>query len=154
MTAILVQPLTQGPILVTPYLPGAPTVIALESIPGPPGASLSAIELTVDAGVTAIGPGVKTDVTVEHDHVITGWRMVADRVGDLDMDISMTSFDNFPAGFASIDGGNLSMTGAEKAEGGTLGWMTTIPARSILRYTVLSASLIRRVTVALKVERG
>lgn len=152
MPPILVQPLSREPILVSPILAGAPNVIALEGIPGPPGAALSTIALTIDAGVMAIGPGIKDDVPVEYAHSLTGWRIVADQAGDIKVDISMTSYANFPAGFVSI--GTAQIIGASKAEGDMTGWLPDIPAGSILRYTVISANLIRRATVSLAVERG
>lgn len=134
----------------------APTlIIKREGIAGPSAVALSVIGINLDAGVQEISPGVKTDVPVEHDQLITGWTIVADQVGDIELDILATTYAAFPAGFVSIVGATPpKIVNGDKAEGDAADWTKNISKDMILRYVVQSADTIRRATVTLNVEKG
>jgi hypothetical protein len=143
-------------------IPAANLIIQREGIPGlepgppgPEGVVISTIGITLDAGVTTIGPGVKLDIPVEHAQKITGWTLLGNRDGNLEVDVLMTSYAAFPAGFVSIVGSTPpELIAQEKAEGDAADWIVDIPDDSILRYTVVGADLISRATLTLNVEKG
>lgn len=137
---------------------GAPAVIPLGAIPGPPGPlaeRLQAITFVVDGGGVAIIPGIKGDLFVPYDCTITGWTLIADRIGDILVDVEVDNLLAFPPTVAdTIVAASPPILIAQQANSGLpVGWITSLPAQSVLRYKVVSALDVQRVTIALTVER-
>jgi hypothetical protein len=154
---IVIERLSVAPILIEPLMDGALSIIAISTMPGPFGpVALQeiAIDLIVDGQGAAILPGVKADIPINWAGTISGWKLVGDQTGSCVVDI-LKGDPVHAVPYASIVGGSgPSMTTVEAAEGGTVGWATDIEPGDILRFQVVSISSIRRLTVALFVERA
>src|SRR5690606_9777362 len=55
-----------------------------------------AIVLIIDGGGSAITTGVKADIPIEFDATITGWTLVADQAGTIQIDLWKDTLANFP----------------------------------------------------------
>lgn len=155
---ILVAPLADEPIFVQHLAGGAPNVIVIENIPGPPGAiSLAAttMAVTIDGQGGVIVPGMKADLPIGFDGELTGWAVLGDLAGDLEMDILLgRPFDPVPVPYSSIVAGNPpELIATDVMQGDVVGWTIALSEGDVLRYTVVSAAIVRRATVALFVER-
>lgn len=155
---ILIEPLSDIPIRVERLADVAPHVILLQAIPGPPGPTSlarTAMAINIDATFAPFLPGDKADLAVPFNGTIVGWQAFAWPAGNVTVDIRRTAFAAFPPGPAdSITNGDpIELVGASKGEGDAASWLTGLSEGDVLRYTVLTNDTIRRLSVALFVER-
>lgn len=112
------------------------------------------IGLVVDGGGSVIQPGIKGDVRIPWDAIITKWTLLADVSGSIVIDIWKDTLANYPPTNAgSITASAPPTLSAEvAAEDSTLtGWTTSISAGDVLRFNVDSASTVTRVTLIIEV---
>ena len=117
---------------------------------------ISAIEVIIDGGGSAITTGVKADIEVPFNCTILQATALADQTGSIQVDIWKDTYANFPPDDAdSITGTSpVSISSSNKSQDSTLsGWTTTISAGDILRFNVDSCSTITRCTISLKVRK-
>ena len=117
---------------------------------------ISAIEVIIDGGDSAITTGVKADIEVPFNCTILQATALANETGSIQVDIWKDTYANFPPTDAdSITGSNpITISSSNKSQDSTLsGWTTTISAGDILRFNVDSCSSIKRCTISLKVRK-
>ena len=98
--------------------------------------------------------GNKGFLTIDVTGVIQSWVIVADAIGDLELDIRKCSFDDFP-NVASICGGNGPQLNSDvKSTDITLtGWSKQLNAGDIIQYEVINTTVsISNFAIALKVK--
>jgi hypothetical protein len=153
---ITVVPLSPKPILVEPIGGGAPTVVVVSGGSGPFGPvsmAVSTIAVTIDGQGTVIVPGDKADVPINWNGRITGWELLSDLAGGAVVSIKKAR-PLEAAPYASItNGDDPSLIAVAAAAGDALTWDADLIAGDALRISVVSLNTIRRLTVALFVER-
>lgn len=107
----------------------------------------------IDGDGSAITTGIKGHVVIDSDYEVTGWTVIGDQSGSIVVDVKRATFTNFPT-TASISGTERpTLSAAQKAEDLTLtSWTTTLNARDVLEFEVLSATTVTLVTVALRLR--
>jgi hypothetical protein len=111
----------------------------------------------VDGGGSTITTGVKFDLEVPYNAIITRWDMLPDVSGSMVLDIWQDTYANFPPTVADTlsVSEKPTLTAASKSQDTSLnsgnGWAVT--QGNILRFNVTSVSTITRVTLALHVTR-
>lgn len=111
-----------------------------------------AINFIIDGGGAAITTGSKGYVSIPVAATLTGWVVLGDQTGSIDVTIKRATYSGFPT-TSSISGSNdPTLTSAQKNEnlGPLSGWTSTaISAGDVLEYNVASATTVQRVTVVL-----
>jgi len=105
-----------------------------------------------DGGGSTIAAGTEIEVRVEQGFLITGWFIIADQSGDIQIDIWRDTFANYPPTPAdSITAGNEpAISSADKGDDQVLtGWDTTVNDGDILKFVVDSATTITRMSIYL-----
>ncbi len=116
----------------------------------------STIVFVIDGGGSVITAGIKGDIPVGFDCVITRAELLADQTGSIVIDIFKDNFASFPptVGQSITASAKPTISSSDKDEDTTLtGWTTTITKGDILRFNVDSVTTIQRVTVALTVNK-
>lgn len=120
---------------------------------GPDPAKVHRVLPVVFDGIgSVLTTGVKGDVAVHFDAEIIRWRLLADQVGDLVVDIWKTDYAGFPPTVADTitAAAQPTLTAADKAEDTTLtGWTVLLAAGDTLRFNIDSAGTVTRVTLLL-----
>jgi len=114
------------------------------------------INFVIDGGGSAITTGVKGDIEIGFDCIITSCRVLPDQSGSIVVDIWKDTYANYPPTDADTITSSTppTVTATTKSEDTTLtSWTTTISAGNILRFNVDSVTTIERVTISLTVER-
>lgn len=117
---------------------------------------LGELVFIVDGGGSQVNLPVTTDLRVPYDCLITGWDLVADQVGSIQIDIWKNTYSNYPPSSGnSITGSSKpSITLALKAQSSTLtGWATSLSEGEYLRFNVDSVSTITKANLSLKTVR-
>lgn len=99
--------------------------------------------------------GIWGDVPVHFDGVILEWRLIAQQVGDLQVDIWKTDYAGFPPTVAdAITGTDKPLLSAAQKNDDTLltGWTTSIVVGDVLRFNIDSASVITKATLTLTIQ--
>lgn len=113
--------------------------------------------VVIDGGGSTIGTGVKFDVEVPYNALITAWDALGDQIGSIVVDIWQDTYANFsPTNADSICGAekptiSASTKGQDTSLNSGNGWAVT--KDRILRFNVDSVTTLQRVTIALKVTR-
>lgn len=112
----------------------------------------------IDGGGSAITTGVKGDLPVPFDCVLTGYTILADQSGSIVVDVWNDTLGNFPPtdadSLVGTGGTEITISGDTDANDDTLtGWDTALTGGTTLRFNVDSISSIERVTILLKVRR-
>jgi hypothetical protein len=111
----------------------------------------------IDGGGSTITTGVKFDLEVPYNAIITRWDMLPDVSGSMVLDIWQDTYANYPPTVADTlsVSEKPTLTAASKSQDTSLnsgnGWAVT--QGNILRFNVTSVSTITRVTLALHVTR-
>ena len=115
----------------------------------------SAFEWTVNGGGAAPPPGYADDFEVPFACIITLATLMADRVGNLQIDILRAPYASFPP-VASICAADLPTLAAQQNSQDALltGWTVQLAAGDVLRFKLLSLSAITRFTLSLRVTRS
>jgi hypothetical protein len=96
--------------------------------------------------------GIKGDVAIHFDAEIIRWRLLADQIGDLQVDVWKVPYAGYPAVVAdSITAADQPrLTAQQKNESTALtGWTTDVNDGDTLRFHIDSASTVTRVTLLL-----
>jgi hypothetical protein len=118
----------------------------------------SDLELVLDGGGAPLTAGVKLDIPIDFACAVTGWTILGDQAGSIQIDLWKSSYAAFPP----VIGGTMpgpsankpQATGAVKAQGGVAGWVqSAIAAGEIVRVNVDSVAAFTRVTLGLTVRR-
>lgn len=116
-----------------------------------------AITFVIDGAGLALAPGVKLSLEVPFACTINSVTMLADQAGSLVLDIWKAPLASFPPTSSNtICGGNpATISGAQTMQDTTLtGWTTALSSGDCLRFNVVSASSITRLSVTLKITKG
>jgi hypothetical protein len=119
---------------------------------GTSGLSTRSFGITIDGGGSPITTGIKGDVYVPVPMTITGWTLVADQVGDIQIDVWKDTYSAFPPTVAdSIAGTELpTLTSQDRNQDNTLTtWTTALSVGDVIRFNVDSASTVTRVTLSI-----
>jgi hypothetical protein len=115
------------------------------------------IGFVIDGGGSVISPGVKGDLLVDFDCLITKATLLADVSGSIVVDIWRDTLANAPP----TDADSITAAAPPTISSNTFsqdtaltGWTKSITAGSVLRFNVDSTSVIKRVTVALTVLKS
>lgn len=117
----------------------------------------AAITIVVDGGGVVIVDGIKLDVVVPFDCILTGWTILADQIGSTTFDIWKTDYVNAPPDVSNSIVGDASpdLTMMIKNQSSDLtGWTTGIAAGDILRINVSNTNIVYRLTLVLQVMRA
>ena len=110
-----------------------------------------------DGGGDALVADSFVDIPMPDDGTITAWTLLADQSGDVELDIRVDSFANFPPTGADsiVAAAPPEITADTKATSSTLtAWDTSLTAGDIMRVVVVSATDITKVTLYLTVNRS
>jgi hypothetical protein len=119
---------------------------------GPTGISTRSFGITIDGSGSPITTGIKGDVYVPVNLTITGWTLIADQVGDIQIDVWKDTYANFPPTITdSITGSELpTLISQNKNQDNSLStWNASLSAGDILRFNVDSSSTVTRVTLSI-----
>ena len=108
-----------------------------------------------DGGGAPLGAGAQGDASVPFAATILGWVLLADQAGSITVDIWKDVYGSYPpTGADTITGGSPpKITAAIKNSSTVLtGWTTAIAAGDTLRFTIISAGTIGRVTLGLTLK--
>ena len=114
------------------------------------------IGVTFDGGGEVLDAGVVADVYVPYACRIQQVTIEADAIGDLVIDVLKTPFSNFPPTSAdTITGGNPpTLANAQTVKDSTLtGWNTLVEDDSSVGFMIVSANLIKRAVLVLRVTK-
>ncbi len=103
-----------------------------------------------------IAAGPSHSYLVPFPGVITGWTLLGNGVGSIELDVWRSTYASYPPVEAnSIVGGNYpALVSANKSQDTVLsGWNTTLAEGDVLRINVRSCSGLTKVTLQLDVQR-
>jgi hypothetical protein len=111
------------------------------------------LPVVFDGMGAALTTGIKGDVSIHlHGAVITGWRLLADQAGSIQIDIWKTDYAGFPPTVTNtiVASDPPKLTAAAKADDTTLtGWTTALAFGDTLRFHIDSVTSITRATLTL-----
>lgn len=128
--------------------------VVVQGPAGTPG--IATANFIIDGGGSPILPGVKGSLVIPFNAVISGWTLMADATGSIQIDIWKASYAAYPPSVSdSISPSNKALiSAAVKASSTDLtGWSPTISANDVLVFKVDSAATISRVTLGLSLTR-
>jgi len=104
-----------------------------------------------DGGGVAVAVGAELEIRVEQGFTITGWFIIANQSGSIEIDVWVDTFANFPPTVAdTITGGSPpDIVSSDKGSGGVGGWATAVNDGDVLKFHVNSVSGIQRCSVYL-----
>lgn len=115
--------------------------------------TISEIELVIDGGGSAITVSNKGWLYIPWNATITAWRVLADQVGSIVIDILRAS-SAFPTVSIVGAGNKPTLTAAQFNQTAPAGWTSTALLRDDwIAFNVTSAATVTKVTVALEVQR-
>jgi hypothetical protein len=119
--------------------------------------SKGTLAFVIDGGGSVIETGIKGDLRIPFDCILTKWTIMADQSGDIVIDIWADNGTNFPPTNDDTIVGATSgapTLSSEFAEDETLdGWTTQITADTTLRINVDSCTTITRCTLQLDFDK-
>jgi hypothetical protein len=109
----------------------------------------------IDGGGEVITTGSKGFLQLPFTGTITGWTVLSDQSGSIEIDVKKASYSDFPT-TASIAGTDLpTLSTAQKNSSSSLtGWTTTITAGDILEFIVNSVTAVTRVSIIINFTRS
>ena len=108
-----------------------------------------------DGAGSPLTAGMQGDAAVPFDSTITEWVLLADQAGSLIVDIWKDGLASYPPTVADKVTGTAppTLASSDHASSSTLtGWTTAIAAGDTIRFDIVSASAVRRATLALTLE--
>jgi len=112
------------------------------------------INFVVDYGSLPMTIGDKGSLSIDVTGTIQSWLIVADKIGNLVVDIKKCSFNDYP-NLVSICGSNRPTLSSQNKNTDDIltGWNRTLNAGDILNYEVINTStVINKFSIALKVK--
>lgn len=128
--------------------------VGVQGPPGTPG--IATANFIIDGGNAVILTGVKGSLVIPFACTISGWTLMGDAVGSIQLDIWKASYSAYPPSVTnSITATNKPqiVSGIKASSTALTGWTTSIAANDILVFNVDSASGISRVTLGLNLTR-
>jgi hypothetical protein len=116
-----------------------------------------AITFVIDGAGLTLSPGVKLDIEIPFACTINSVTMLADQSGSAVLDIWKAPLASFPptSGNSICGASRPTITSAQSVQDNALvGWTTTVSSGDTLRFNVVSATSITRLTVTLKITKG
>lgn len=118
--------------------------------------NVGTVGLVIDGAEAEISVGAKGSITIPYNAEILEWTILADQLGDIQIDIWKDSYVNYPpTDEDSICGANeVVLSSAIKGTDSTLtDWTKTISAGDILSFYVDSCTDITKITLLLKLKK-
>lgn len=113
-----------------------------------------ALTFVIDGGGAAITTGVKGDLEIPFACTIVGWTLLADQTGSAVVEVSKSTYANWPTVSVITTSAKPTLSSARKNTFSTLtGWTTAIAAGDVLQIGVNSAATVQRVVLTLKVRK-
>lgn len=115
------------------------------------------LEIVIDGAGQPPVVGVKLDIPCNFAGIWTGWWLVADQAGSIQLDLWKDTYANFPPTVADTITAAAKpaiVTAAKNQDAGLTGWTTAFAAGDILRVNLDSVTTITRVTLGLKWKRN
>jgi len=112
------------------------------------------INYVVDNGSLPMTAGNKGYITIDVTGIIESWVIIADKSGDLVVDVRKSSYQNYP-NLVSICGNNFPnlQNQSKNSDNNLVGWTTTLNAGDILSYEVISSTPnINKFNISFKVK--
>jgi hypothetical protein len=120
----------------------------------PSGSQVAVYGFSADGGASVLTTGVKVELPVFFNSTIVGVEMLADVSGSCVVDIQKGTYGGFPTTATIVDGSAPTLSSAIRYLDQTLsGWTTGLSDGDVLRFKIDSISSIKRLSVALKVQR-
>ena len=112
------------------------------------------VTFTLDGQGIAIAAATKTELRVPFGGTISGWTIVADRVGSIVLTVNRATYAAYPTWTAISGTEKPTLSSVQKNQDLALTtWTTAISAGDFLQVSVDSASLVQRVTFSIDVTR-
>lgn len=131
--------------------------VGVQGPPGPQGTpGIATANFIIDGGNAVILTGVKGSLVIPFACTISGWTLMGDAVGSIQLDIWKASYSAYPPSVTnSVTATNKPqiVSGIKASSTALTGWTTSIAANDILVFNVDSASGINRVTLGLSLTR-
>lgn len=135
---------------------GVQGVQGVQGIIGDTSAVTALVLFQISKDGEPITTGIKGDIVIPFNAIITEWSLLADQTGSAVIDIWKNTYANYPptSGNSITGSAKPTITSSNKGQSSTLtGWTTTINAGEILRFNVDSISTIQRLSINLKIQR-
>lgn len=116
-----------------------------------------ALNFIIDGGGAVITTGIKGNFRIPFAGVIQKVSLLADQVGDIQLDLWKDTWANAPPTVADtiVAAAPPTLTSAQKSEDSTLtGWTKTVAAGDVIVVDVYFAASIERVTLLIEVSRN
>jgi hypothetical protein len=111
------------------------------------------INLIVDSGSFDMNAGDKGRLTLDVTGQLESWRIYADQIGDLSLDIKKTNYQSYPNSTSIVNGDYPSLINTNKGFDDDLSnWNVNIFAGDILTFEVRNSVDIRRFLISLKLK--
>lgn len=114
------------------------------------------IGISINGGQSVITTGLKTYITCPYSGTITGWELLSTLTGSIVVDVWKDTYINYPPtlsdSICGIDKPTLS-TQIKNNNNNLTNWSTSINEGDIIAFNIDSVSLLRQVTLTLKINK-
>ncbi len=114
------------------------------------------IGISINGGQSVIATGLKTYITCPYSGTITGWELLSTLTGSIVVDVWKDTYINYPPtlsdSICGIDKPTLS-TQIKNNNNNLTNWSTSINEGDIIAFNIDSVSLLRQVTLTLKINK-
>jgi hypothetical protein len=116
---------------------------------------LRTVTFTIERGGLVPTTGSKGHLHVPYAGAITGWTLIADRVGSAQITIKKSTVGTYPAGTSIVASAPPELSSQQLNTSSTLtGWTTAIAPGDILEFNLDSVAACTRLTLQLQVQTG
>lgn len=115
------------------------------------------VGIFIDGGTSTPTTGYKGYCHVPYQGNVTGWRILGDDTGSIEVDIWKCPFADYPPTVAdTICGGTYpSVTASVTGEGSDLSdWTTTFADGEIFGFNIISISTFKKITIVLTISKS
>lgn len=111
------------------------------------------INLIVDSGSFDMSSGDKGRLTLDVSGKIESWKIFADQIGNLSLDIKKTTYESYPTSTSIVNWDYPTLINTNKNFDDDLSnWDTNLVAGDILTFEVRTSASIRRFLISLKLK--
>ena len=120
------------------------------------GSTFGSFGITVDGSGSVITTGNKGYSVLPYDGTITGWQIIADKVGSCVIDVWKASSGNIPTSANSITGSEKPTISSQQINSdlSLSTWSTSITQNDVICFNVDSASLVTRVNLIIFITKS
>lgn len=114
------------------------------------------VNFVIDGGGSTITTGVKGDIEIPYAATLTGWTLLADQSGSIQLDLWKDTYANYPPTVADTITASDKPLFSSTTKGQDLsptGWTTSVTAGDTIRVNVDSVTTCQRVTLSLRFTR-